>query len=204
MAIIFGAPKKGNTQRRTKKEELFPNNAIVTMLAINQDPNVTRKTRKFSFNTKAVETLNLLAEKDGSIINDYVIMGNTQENCKGDYLIAVYGPAFTMSEKLRVTKSFTVSNGPWYDSIVENLNLDNTVDNYLELTPYTDNHSFDGATLYTLTPYTPTNTETDTTESTDVDNTDDVESEAFAQDTPQSVEEVSMNGADVSPELVQH
>ena len=115
MELNFKVDPKGGS----KKEELYPDKAVLTIL---KKPEEKGKTFRFSLNKRAAEELKLSEEDNVSFAT----------NEHGD-LMLVNVRDKDVPNKLRVTKSHTFSNKKMYEYVAALLTLNCSIDNNLEL-----------------------------------------------------------------------
>jgi len=116
MAISFGLPQ------RPQKQEMFPDTPVISLL----EWQGKGFANKFSFNTSAIELLQVIP---GVSQVYFAVNDETKE---------VYIGKYESEDSITVTKSNSIANKKFYEYIIKNYNLDNTKDNYMELTESVD------------------------------------------------------------------
>ena len=137
MVLKFGVPKR----EINKKEELFPNNSVIKMVAWEGKG----FGKKLEFNFKAVELLKLIPG-----------ISNVNFAFDDEEKTAYVGKQDGEDSKT-LAKNKSISDKKIYDYIVKNYNLDETVDNYLSLTDMID---LAGVKIYKLVSISTTTVET--------------------------------------------
>lgn len=150
MALEFGSKK---IKTRNVKKELFPNDAVLTMLPLDSEKE-GRGAKKFQFNNKAIELLgiNQVDKVNGTRSNEEIsftrepITNEDQTQILGyTYFIFVNNgnilikdengeekEAKILANKVTIGDS-SISNAPRYDQLVETYNLDTTQPNYFKI-----------------------------------------------------------------------
>ena len=144
MALNFGSKK---VSKKTKSE-LFPNDAVITMLPLDTEKE-GRGAKKFQFNSKAIELMNINHMDKSSGIRSNEEVSFIDENVSGtekNYFILVNNglvkceidgeiKEFKLASNRVTTGDSSIANTPWYDSLTEYFKLDNTKENYFKITP---------------------------------------------------------------------
>ena len=144
MALNFGSKK---VSKKTKSE-LFPNDAVITMLPLDTEKE-GRGAKKFQFNSKAIELMNInhMDKSSGIRSNEEVtfIDENVSGTEKNYFILVNNGPVkceidgeikeFKLASNRVTTGDSSIANTPWYDSLTEYYQLDNTKENYFKIIP---------------------------------------------------------------------
>lgn len=150
MALEFGSKK---VRVKNVKKELFPNDAVLTMLPVDGEKE-GRGAKKFQFNSKAIELLNLNHVDKGTGVRSNEEISFTREPITNEDHTEILGYTYflfvntdnilvtdengeqkeckVLSNKVTVGDS-TVANTPRYDQMVETYQLDTTQPNYFKI-----------------------------------------------------------------------
>lgn len=150
MALEFGSKK---VRVKNVKKELFPNDAVLTMLPVDGEKE-GRGAKKFQFNSTAIELLNLNHVDKGTGVRSNEEISFTREPITNEEQTEVLGynyfifvnngnifvkdengeqkEAKVLSNKVTVGDS-TVANTPRYDQMVETYVLDTTQPHHFKI-----------------------------------------------------------------------
>lgn len=158
MALNFGSKKVS----KKVKSELFPDVAVITLLPVDTEKE-GRGAKKFQFNSKALELMNInhVDKNSGIRTNEAVsFIDENVENGKNYFILVNNGPVkvemdgeikeFKLASNKVTVGDSSIANTPWYDSLTENFKLDTTKENYFKITRIDRNEV--KTQLYSLTP----------------------------------------------------
>jgi hypothetical protein len=116
--LVFGIPTV-----RSKKEEKYPNDAVLTMLAVGEKGTA----KKIDINTFAVEQLEFLLDGNDKANFAFTMVDNEQK--------VFFANTSTMENptNINVTKQATFSNKKMYEYLAKVFELDTSIDNELIL-----------------------------------------------------------------------
>ena len=143
MALNFGSKKVS----KKVKSELFPDVAVITLLPVDTEKE-GRGAKKFQFNSKALELMNInhVDKNSGIRTNEAVsFIDENVENGKNYFILVNNGPVkvemdgeikeFKLASNKVTVGDSSIANTPWYDSLTEYYQLDNTKENYFKIIP---------------------------------------------------------------------
>lgn len=179
MALEFGSKK---VRVKSVKKELFPNEAVLTMLPVDGEKE-GRGAKKFQFNSTALELLNINHVDKGTGVRTNEEISFTREPITNEEKTKVLGYNYfifvnntgsilakdengeqkefkILSNKVTVGDS-TLANTPRYDQIAETYQLNTTLPHYFKLIK--SDRTDINVTIYQLNKIMPETTENKTT-----------------------------------------